>query len=89
MDPSIEAERTMEFQQNLEVHCDQPVKNFILALVQRSEDQEILYYIARILCMLSGDAAMDAVVPLVCHDLLNTCITDVHQNTTDVQSMEN
>ena len=38
--------------------------------------------------MLSGDAAMDAVVPFVCHDVLNTCVTDVCQNTTDVQSME-
>ena len=67
MDPNIEEERTREFQQNLHVHCDQPVNNFILALVQKSEDQEILYYIARILYMLSGDGAMDAVVPFVCH----------------------
>ena len=58
-DANIEAERTKQFKQNLGVHCDQPVKNCILALVQRSEDQEILYYIARILYMLSGDAAMD------------------------------
>ena len=88
LDSNIEAERTREFQQNLGAHCDQPVENFILALVQRSEDQEILYYIARILCMLSGDAAMDAVFPFVCHDLLNTCITDVCQNTFGVQCME-
>ena len=80
LDPNIEAERTREFQQNLGVHCDQPV--------QRSEDQEILYYIPRILYMLSGDAAIDAVVPFVCHDVLNTCITDVCQNTIHVQSME-
>ena len=84
LNPNIEAERTREFQQNLGAHCDQPVKNFILALVQRSEDQEILVYIGRILYMLSGDAAMDAVVPFVCHGLLNTCITDVCQNTIDV-----
>ena len=89
LDANIEAERTREFQQNLGAHCDQPVKNFILALVQRSEDQEILYYIARILYMLSGDAAMDAVVPFLCNDVLNTCITDVHKNTIDVQSMDN
>ena len=38
--------------------------------------------------MLSGDAAMDAVVPFVCHNLLKTCIRDVCQNTVDVQSME-
>ena len=38
--------------------------------------------------MLSGDAAMDAVVPFVCHKLLNTCISDVHQNMVNVQSME-
>ena len=88
MDPNIEEERTREFQQNLHVHCDQPVNNFILALVQKSEDQEILYYIARILYLLSGDAAMDAVVPFVCHKLLNTCISGVHQNTVNVQSME-
>ena len=88
MDPNIEEERTREFQQNLGVHCDQPVKNFILALVWKSEDQEILYYIARILYMLSWDGAMDAVVPFVCHKLLNTCISDVHQNTVNVQSME-
>ena len=88
LDPNIEVERTREFQQNLSVDCDQPVKNFILALVQRSKDQEILYYIVRILYMLSGDAAMDAVVPFVCHDLLNTCITDDCQNTIDVQSMD-
>ena len=37
--------------------------------------------------MLSGDAAMNAVVPFVCHDVLNTHITDVCQNTIDVQSM--
>ena len=54
LDPNTEAERTRELQQNLGVHCDQPVKNFILALFQRSEDQEILYCIARILYMLSG-----------------------------------
>ena len=47
-----------------------------------------MYYIARILYMLSGDAAMDAVVPFVCHKLLNTCISDVRQNTVNVQSME-
>ena len=88
LDPNIEAERTRKFQQNLGAYCDQPVKNFILALVQRSEDQKILYYIARILYMLSGYAAIDAVVPFVCHDLLNTCIKDVCQNTIDVQSME-
>ena len=40
LDANTEAERTREFKQNLGVHCDQPVKNFILALVQRSEDQE-------------------------------------------------
>ena len=88
MDPNIEEERKREFQQNIHVHCDQPVNNFILALVQKSEDQEILYYIARILYMLSGDAAMDAVVPFLCHKLLNTCISDVHQNMVNVQSME-
>ena len=88
LDPNTEAERTREFQQNHGAHCDQPVKNFILALVQRPEDQEILYYIARILYMLSEDAAMDAVVPFGCHHVLNTCITDVHQNTIHVQSME-
>ena len=38
--------------------------------------------------MLSGDAAMDAVVPFVCHNLLKTCIRDVCLNTVDVQSME-
>ena len=38
--------------------------------------------------MLSGDAAMDAVVPFVCHKLPNTCISDVCQNTVNVQSME-
>ena len=81
LDANIEAERTREFQQNLGVHCDQPGENFILALAQRSEDQEILYYIARILYVLS----MDAVVPFVCHDVLNTRITDVCQNTIDVQ----
>ena len=88
MNPNIEEERTREFQQNLRAHCDQPVNNFILALVQKSEDQEILYYIARILYMLSGDAAMDAVVPFVYHKLLNTCTSDVRQNTVNVQSME-
>ena len=88
MDPNTEEERTREFQQNLGAHCDQPVNNFILALVQKSEDQEILYYIARILYMLSGDAAMDAVVPFACHKLLNTCISDVCQNMANVQSME-
>ena len=88
MDPNIGEERTREFQQNLGAHCDQPVNNFILALVQKSEDQEILDYIARILYMLSGDAAMDAVVPFVCHKLLNTCISDVCQNMVNVQSME-
>ena len=88
MDPNIDADRTREFHQNLGLHCDHPVKNFILALVQRSEDQEILYCIARILYMLSRDAAMDAVVPFVCHNLLKTCIRDVHLNTVDVQSME-
>ena len=87
LDANIEAERAREFKQNLGVYCDQPVKNFILALVQRSEDQEILYYIARILYMLSGDAAMDAVVQFACHYVLNTCITNVHLNTIDVQSM--
>ena len=88
MDPNIKADKTREFHQNLGVHCDQPVKNFILALVQRSEDQEILYYIARISYMFSGDAAMDAVVPFVCHNPLKTCIRDVCLNTVDVQSME-
>ena len=88
MDPNIEEERTREFQQNLGAHCDQPVNNFILILVQKSEDQGILYYIARILYMLSGDVAMDAVVPFVCQKLLNTCISDVRQNTANVQSME-
>ena len=85
IDPNIEEERTREFQQNLGAHCDQPVNNFILALVQKSEDHEILYYIAR---MLSGDAAIDTVVPFVCHKLLNSCISDVHRNTVNVQSME-
>ena len=88
MDPNIEEERTKEFQQNLGAHCDQPVNNFILALVQKSEDHEILYYIARILYMLSGDATMDAVVPFVCHKLLNTCTSDVHQNMVNVQGLE-
>ena len=59
-----------------------------LVLFRDQEGPEILYYMARILYMLSGDAAMDAVVPFVCHNLLKTCIRDVHQNTVDVQSME-
>ena len=47
MDSNIQEERNREFLQNLCAHCDQPVNNFILVLVHKSEDQEILYYIPR------------------------------------------
>ena len=42
--------------------------------------KEIVNILARLLFMLSGDAAMSSVAPFPCHDLLGECCTDVLNN---------
>ena len=42
--------------------------------------KEIVNILARLLFMLSGDAAMSSVAPFPCHDLLGECCTDAFNN---------
>ena len=42
--------------------------------------KEIVNILARLLFMLSGDAAMSSVAPFPCHDLLQECCTDALNN---------
>ena len=53
------------------------VTTFILTYVQKTQDEEVIFWMGRLLSMLSGDACMSSVAPFASHELIRFCCENI------------
>ena len=74
MDMDEEATGTNQMVDYAITVCSQEEITYLLAFVQKTEEEEVLKCMAHILYMMSGDSVLSSVVPFDCHELLiSTC----------------
>ena len=73
LDSDTEETKTHQLLAYIQTTTSIEVTQFFIVFVQRTEDSEVLYCIAHILYMMSGDAALSSVLPFDCHPLLQRC----------------
>ena len=88
LDPQIEATNTQELIQHVQDNCDIRMAAFITVFAQKNEHQEMLLAMAKLLHMLSGDAALSSVVPFDSHRIIIQCCTDALNNTETANHMD-
>ena len=76
LDPQTEGTRTNLLLQHVQTCLPNPAVQILVIFAQKTQDEEVLQCLARILYMLSGDAAVSSVVPFKCHDLLLSLVED-------------
>ena len=73
LDPDTEGTKTHHLLTYMQTTTSIEVTQFFIAFAQRTEDREVLHCMARLLYMMSGDAALSSVLPFDSHTLLQRC----------------
>ena len=77
IDVETEATKTHLLLAHIQTTTSLEVTQFFIAFVQRTEDRHVLHCMARLLYMMSGDAALSSVLPFECHEIIQRCCEDI------------
>ena len=83
-----EAFETALLKDYIESECHEPVKLFLQEFLEPTQHPEFLQCMARLVYMMSGDAAMCTILPFMCHDLVQDTCYEFSQNITSEQKPE-
>ena len=72
----------------IESECHEPVKLFLLEFLHPTQHPEFVQCMARLLYMMSGDAALCTILPFMCHDLVQDTCKEFSQNITSEEKLE-
>ena len=73
IDVETEATKTHLLLAHIQTTTSLEVTQFFIAFVQRTEDKHVIHCMARLLYMMSGDAALSSVLPFECHEIIQKC----------------
>ena len=83
-----EAVETKMLNDYIESECHEPVKLFLKEFLHPTKHPEFLQCMARLLYMMSGDAALCTVLPFMSHDLVQDTCKDFAQNIASEEKIE-
>lgn len=78
--PTMEAEKTREFMAHVEEYAHPDVYQVMWLFVEKRVHRKVLVVLARLLKMMSGDAALSSVIPFMSHNLIEECMEDMEAN---------
>ena len=78
--PEVEQEKSWEFLEYVAAKSHPIVHQLLKAFVNKTQHDAVLEVLARLLYMMSGDAALSSVLPFLSHDLIEECIKDMEGN---------
>ena len=76
----VEQEKSQEFLQYVAATSHPIVYQILKVFIDKTEHDAVLEVLARLLYMMSGDAALSSVLPFMSHDLIEECIQDIAGN---------
>ena len=88
----VEEEKLQEFLEYVATKSHPIVHQLLKAFVNKTQHDAVLEVLARLLYMMSGDAALSSVLPFLSHNLIEECIKDMEGNGTPhakLQEIEN
>ena len=78
--PEVEQEKSWEILEYVAAKSHPIVHQLLKAFVYKTQHDAVLEVLARLLYMMSGDAALSSVLPFLSHDLIEECIKDMEGN---------
>ena len=77
LDADTEATNTHQLLAHIQTTTSLEVTQFFITFAQRTEEKEVLYCMAHLLYMMSGDVVLSSVLPFECHTLLLRCCESI------------
>ena len=88
IDEEIEGERTMILIEHIRNKCPPNICEFLLVFLQKTQDEEVIKIMAKLLYMFSGDAGVSSVMPFGAHNIVSDCCTDAQSDRRNIQGLD-
>ena len=88
LEPHEEELRTAQLLEFVNNMAEEALTDVIYCFATKSQHEEVITILAKLMYMLSGDAAMSSVVPFAGHPTLHNCIRDVQEGNLSPRNAE-